>query len=134
MPAISIVISLFSLVYYFFFLLDPFKDNPRRRNSNKLIDNRNFLMTNVFVSVLLLAFGTTRLLYGDKGGFVFSTMPILFIVIYVLADIVSRKYYFRPFAIILRGDSLKRHSVAAILASFMVIALPLAIPIVLLLI
>ena len=134
MGKIAISMSVFSLFYCFLYLVDPFKRKPRNRNSKKLLDSHKFLWTNILVSSLLLLVGLVKFQYGDKAAFAFSAMPLLFIGTYLLANLTVKNYYKREFVLLLRSDSLKEHSILEIVISIFVLTIPLAIPIILLLI
>ena len=130
MDKVAILIFLFATIYYVFFLLDPFKEQPRNRNSKKLLDNPRFLLTNTIISLLLLLIGLVKFQYGDKGALLFSPMPFLFITTYLLANLMTKKYYKKQLILLLRGDSLKGHPVLEIVISFLVLIIPLAVPII----
>ena len=134
MDKIAILIFLFSIIYFFFYLVDPFKEKPRMRNSKKLVDNQKFLSTNIFISTLLFLVGLVKFQFGDKGAFVFSAMPLLFIACCLLANLTVKKYYKKEFVLLLRFDGLKGHPIPEIIISILVLTIPLAIPIILLLV
>jgi hypothetical protein len=108
---LSVSILIISGVYYFY-LLDPFRGKPMKRNYIKILNDPGFFILNLGIAIVISVTGVVRILQRDgDDGFSNVTMSPLFFIISVKAvNAYSRKYQGRDFFLHLRGDVVKSSS------------------------
>lgn len=115
-------------VLHYCYLIDPFKDAPKRRTSARLLKDKDFFIKNLIFAATVFLIGFFQMLLGNPASILFCGTPLLFIVLIKVADCISGKFYKKHFALLIRGDFYAGKGFYAIFMSNVVIIFPIAIP------
>ncbi|POY39330.1 hypothetical protein C3K47_02190 [Solitalea longa] len=92
-------------IIYWLFLLDPFKNEPIKRNYKKLISNPTFFWVNFTIAALFFIYG---LAYCSKqNAFFFTFMPLYFILLVKFINSIFINSYNRDFIFLMKHDRYK---------------------------
>ena len=81
---LSVSILIVSGVYYFY-LLDPFRGKPMKRNYIKILNDPGFFRLNLGIAIVISVTGVVRILQRDgDDGFSNGTMSPLFFLLFRL--------------------------------------------------
>ena len=103
---ITLIILLLPLIQ-FYYLVDIFEQQIRKRNYLKLFKNRRYLVLQLLISLMVIAITLPFQLDDKNLHYYFPTLGLFFIVVAFSLNHISIKIQQRPFNLYLRGDNVK---------------------------